>query len=149
MAVALLFLGGAATYFSLAKLNAPPPKDSVDAGFLYDMISHHEQAIRLATIELANGTEPDVQVFAREILVFQSYEIGLMDRRLADWGLQRQNRPPRAMGWMSMPVDPSAMPGMATEEEIADLRASTGRDADARFLRLMKTHHLGGTHLAA
>ena len=58
----------------------PPGEASADVGFLRDMRTHHENAINLAQIELVSGGEPAVQVFAEEIIRFQSYEIGLMDR---------------------------------------------------------------------
>ena len=67
----------------------PPGKDSAEVGFLYDMISHHEQAISMAQVELAGGTDVRVRVFADEIMRFQSYEIGLMERFLEEWGHTR------------------------------------------------------------
>jgi uncharacterized protein (DUF305 family) len=40
------------------------------------------------------------------------------------------------------------MPGMATEEELANLRALSGTAFDVEFLRLMMRHHQGGTEMA-
>jgi len=45
-------------------------------------------------------------------------------------------------------ITPETMPGMATPEEMAALRQSTGRDTDARFLLLIKAHHDGGIPMA-
>lgn len=145
---ALLFLGGSVTYFAVERADRPPAKDSVDVGFLYDMIAHHEQALQMSNAEIVNGATPGIQVFAREILLFQSYEIGLMDRKLDEWGYQRENPPDLAMSWMDMPVAHDHMPGMASEDEMDRLGGADGRQADALFIPLMQDHHAGGVHMA-
>ncbi|MFE2143280.1 DUF305 domain-containing protein [Streptomyces sp. NPDC059456] len=40
------------------------------------------------------------------------------------------------------------MPGMATKEELAQLGAAEGRDAEVLFLQLMTDHHKGGVAMA-
>jgi len=40
------------------------------------------------------------------------------------------------------------MPGMATPEQLADLRDANGQPAEVLFLQLMLQHHLGGIHMA-
>jgi hypothetical protein len=40
------------------------------------------------------------------------------------------------------------MPGMATEEELANLRSLQGTAFDVEFLRLMIAHHQGGLEMA-
>jgi uncharacterized protein (DUF305 family) len=52
------------------------------------------------------------------------------------------------MTWMGMSRTPETMPGMATQEQMAELRSAKGSDADALFLELMAAHHLGGVHMA-
>ena len=145
---AMLFLGGSIAYVALTSADRPPRKGSVDVGFLYDMIAHHEQALQMANIEMANGSTPAAQVFAREILLFQAYEIGLMDRQLDRWGYQRGNPPAQAMTWMGMPVAHDDMPGMASAEEMDRLSDVAGTETDALFIALMKDHHAGGVHMA-
>lgn len=150
MLAALLFLAGAVGYFIGTRgIGGRPGPDSVDVGFLQDMISHHEQAIAMAMIEITAGTEPGIQVFAREILYFQAYEIGLMERKLGEWGYEREERSETAMEWMDMPLPVDDMPGLASEEEMHVLGDSTGRDVDALFVPLMQDHHRGGVHMAA
>jgi uncharacterized protein (DUF305 family) len=126
------------------------------------MISHHDQAVEMAIAELETGVEPLARHFAQEIILSQRYEIGIMTAWLQEWGHDRADRPETAMAWMSpeahaghdmsgmsaLAVTPETMPGMASAEEMAALRASTGRDTDARFLRLMKAHHEGGIPMA-
>ena len=146
--VALLYLAGSLGYLLGSRPTGRPGEGSVDAGFLYDMITHHEQAVTMSGLELANGEEGAVTGFAREILTFQSYEIGLMDGQLAEWDLPAENPRSRAMEWMGMPVEAAQMPGMASEAELARLAAAQGRAADALFVALMQEHHRGGVHMA-
>ncbi len=40
------------------------------------------------------------------------------------------------------------MPGMATKEELEQLGAASGRDAEVLFLQLMTDHHKGGVAMA-
>lgn len=121
----------------------PPSADSPEVGFVHDMISHHEQAIVMSQIELANGTERGVRVFADEIMRFQSYEIGLLERFLEEWGHSRYDAPEDAMAWMGDPVARDEMPGLADEDEMQALR-DAGDDTDAWFVALMVDHHAGG-----
>src|SRR5690606_21542758 len=93
--LAVGFLGGAIGYF--IGTDRAPSADSVEVGFAQDMLRYHEQAIELAKIELANGSDPTALAFAEEVLIFQSYEIGLLDQMLADWGYNRQERSDEAM----------------------------------------------------
>ena len=121
----------------------PPSSGSPEVGFLYDMISHHEQAIVMSQIELANGTERGVRVFADEIMRFQSYEIGLLERFLEEWGHSRYDVPDEAMAWMGHAVPRDEMPGLASKRELQSLR-DAGDDTDAWFVALMVDHHAGG-----
>ena len=146
VAAALCFVTGSFGY--LLGRGRPPSAESADVGFLHDMLRHHEQAIDLSAIELANGEIADVQSFARETLLFQSYEIGLLDAQLDEWGYEREEPPATAMGWMGHEVVPDAMPGLATDEQVQAFRDAEGRDADARFLDLMQAHHRGGVEMA-
>ena len=137
LVAALLFLAGAIGFGINSWLDRPPGASSVDVEFLQDMIRHHEQAQELSNVELQVGTEDAATTFAREILLFQSYEIGLMERQLEQWGYRRGEG------------GEHAMPGMASEEELDALADATGRDADALFLVLMRDHHLGGVQMAS
>jgi uncharacterized protein (DUF305 family) len=146
LGVALAFLGFAVATF--VHRDRSPGEGSVDVGFLQDMITHHEQAVEMAQSELANGSDPTVQSFAREILMFQAMEIGSMDRLLSDWGQGRGDPERTAMQWMDMSVPVARMPGMATKDQLAALQEAKGRAADTMFLELMARHHAGGIHMA-
>jgi uncharacterized protein (DUF305 family) len=158
--VALLFLAAAIGW----TLRAPtrPDPGSVDVGFAQDMISHHDQAVEMSIAELQTGVEPLARHFAQEIILSQRYEIGIMTAWLQEWGYDRADRPDTAMAWMThgsgshhnmaamsgQAITAETMPGMASADEMDALRASNGRDTDARFLRLMKAHHDGGIPMA-
>lgn len=142
---AVLFLGFAAGYAFRERESQAP--SSVDVGFLRDMSTHHDQAVLIARAALASGLPDGVAVYAEEVVMFQRYELGLMQATL-----YRYDEDPvgdgTAMGWMDMPVPDDQMPGLATEEELARLRDLDGEAAAELFLALMTRHHLGGAHMA-
>jgi uncharacterized protein (DUF305 family) len=148
LGLALAFLGFAVAMF-LGR-DRSPGAGSVDVGFYQDMATHHEQALDMALMELADGSEPTARSFASEVLLFQSRELGVMEQTLFDWGYSRDDRAPEAMTWMDGmdPVPPEQMPGMIDDQRLTELDAAEGRAADALFLELMAEHHRGGLHMA-
>ncbi|HEX6568427.1 MAG TPA: DUF305 domain-containing protein [Acidimicrobiales bacterium] len=146
LGAALAFLGFAVGL--LVTRDRPPGEDSVDVGFLQDMITHHDQALGVATLTVANGEDPTVRSLAREVITFQSYEIGTMTQMLRGWGQSREDRSDEAMAWMDMPVPVEAMPGLLTDEQLDQIGAARGTDLDRLFLDLMAEHHRGGLHMA-
>jgi uncharacterized protein (DUF305 family) len=123
---------------------------SVDVGFLQDMDYHHDQAVEMAELQLMNGESPDVDHLAREVLLVQAFEMGSMQRTLEEWGYSTydEHRPPEAMAWMGMPVPVAQMPGLQSEEQMAELGEAEGSEADALFMEMMVDHHVGGLHMA-
>jgi uncharacterized protein (DUF305 family) len=112
------------------------------------MADHHDQAVQLALIQLANTEDRVLEGFAVDTLASQRYEIGLMDARLQDWGVGRGAVDRRAMEWMDEPTAVRSMPGMASVDELTQLTRLRGADGDLLFIRLMTEHHLGGVHMA-
>jgi len=125
-----------------------PAKSSADVGFLYDMIRHHESAVEMSLAELNHGTEEGVKIFAREILLQQSYEIGVMQAWLDHWGYRRSSPPASAMAWMGHHMRPEKMPGLPSAADMRRLDTARGRELDALFVALMSAHHAGGVHMA-
>jgi uncharacterized protein (DUF305 family) len=158
IAVGLVLLGGGlAVALGLGGDGgtAVPTADSVDAGFSRDMAIHHLQGVEMANLALERSANPEVRQLAFDISSTQTNQVGRMQGWLSLWGI-----PPtggEAMAWMagdvgghgghSMPTD-GLMPGMATEEELAELRSLSGTDFDVRFLQLMIRHHQGGLEMA-
>lgn len=124
-----------------------PGRSSIDVGFYQDMTTHHEQAVEMALLELTNGQEKVVLDFAREVLLFQRYELGRMDDSLVRWGASGE-RPATAMRWMNAAVPYASMPGLATDAEMDELATAQGRASDGLFLKLMAAHHRGGIHMS-
>jgi uncharacterized protein (DUF305 family) len=139
---------------------ATPSTESAAAGFLRDMQVHHAQAVDMAMAIRDSSTDPDLRRLAYDIALGQSNQAGQMYGLLESWGLsQASGQPP--MTWMSQPVldgssgdhghTPSpdgAMPGMASDTQLDELRAATGVEAEELFLTLMIAHHRGGLEMA-
>jgi uncharacterized protein (DUF305 family) len=129
---------------------AEPGDDSVEAGFLRDMSTHHSQAVEMSMIAHADSTDPGVVTLSADIALTQHGQIGYMQAWLRDWHLSPTGSQP-PMAWMkdsAGSVQNGLMPGMATPQQLADLRKATGKDLDVKYLTLMRAHHLGGIHMA-
>jgi len=166
-ALALLLLGAAAGVLiglpGSSGDQAAPKADSVDVGFAQDMTVHHEQAVQMAAWERDHTTDPQLRQLAFDIETGQSRQIGHMQGWLALWDAAALPSGPH-MRWMSAdgsgPTKHSGMagmqgmdgaqgtdrmPGMATDDDLRRLRASSGPALDVLFLQLMLRHHEGGT----
>lgn len=164
LAGALLLLGG----IGIGRLTSPvaaltPSTTSAEAGFARDMQVHHQQAVEMAMIVREESSDADIRLLAYDIATSQAQQAGQMFGWLASWGLP-QASPEPSMTWMTRPAqDGSAhehgaddpehvpgepMPGIATADQMAELRAATGDDADRLFLTLMIAHHRGGVEMA-
>jgi uncharacterized protein (DUF305 family) len=146
LAAATAFLGLAVGIF--VSRDDPPGEGSVDVGFYQDMLTHHKQALGVATLELSYGEDSVVRSYAAEVLMFQAQEVGVMRQALADWGYDPDARPDVAMAWMGMPVPTDQMPGLLDDDQMSRMQEARGADADRLFLELMAEHHRGGLHMA-
>jgi uncharacterized protein (DUF305 family) len=162
-AVAVAVLLGAGG-FLIGRFTSPTPVVPADAsaavGFLRDMQVHHTQAVDMAMIIRDSSSDPDLRRLAYDIALGQSQQAGQMYGLLESWGLsQASSGPP--MAWMTQPVldgsdgghDHAAapdgtMPGMASSQQLTELRAATGVEAEKLFLTLMIEHHRGGLEMA-
>jgi uncharacterized protein (DUF305 family) len=148
--VAGLILGAAG--FFVYTLTAPgtPADDSVEAGFLRDMSTHHAQAVEMSMIEHHSSTNQNLVTLSNDIALTQHGQIGYMQAWLRDWSLSPTSSQ-EAMAWMpgsEGSVQNGLMPGMATPAQLDALRKATGKDQDIMYLTLMRQHHLGGIHMA-
>ncbi len=153
-----LGLGLIQRYAGSAEAEAGP----VDIGFAQFMSLHHQQAIGMAQMMLA-GEPTRLQQLAKSIAYTQLLELGEMQGWLRLWG-QPLLPKTRSMTWMLAGDEPpgealkqylidceqsaTGMPGLATMEELGQLRVLTGRERDRRFLELMLAHHQGGIPMA-
>jgi uncharacterized protein (DUF305 family) len=104
----------------------------------------------MSMIAHANSTNQDVVTLSADIALTQHGQIGYMQAWLRDWHLSPTSSEP-PMAWMkdsAGSVQNGLMPGMATPEQMTQLRTATGDALDIQFLTLMRQHHLGGIHMA-
>jgi uncharacterized protein (DUF305 family) len=152
--VALVLLGGGlAVAIGIGRTDTPAA-DSVDAGFARDMGTHHLQGVEMANMVAERSEDPEVRQIAFDISATQTNQAGRMQGWLALWGVPQSGGD--RMAWMAgdgghghdMAADGGLMPGMATEDELANLRSLRGTAFDVEFLRLMIRHHQGGFEMA-
>lgn len=114
--------------------------DSGDIMFAQMMIPHHEQAVEMADMALANpDTSPFVRDLAARIQAAQQPEIDQMTGWLTTWGVAD-------MGDMDM--GHGGMPGMMSAEQMNELSAAQGADFNRLWLAMMIEHHQGAIEMA-
>jgi len=120
---------------------APNP---ADVRFVTGMIPHHAQAVLMAGWAESHGARADIQILCERMKVAQGDEIELMRTWLADHG---QPVPPPDATHMTMTMGGvehrMLMPGMLTDEELAELNRARGSEWDRLFLTYMIRHHQG------
>jgi uncharacterized protein (DUF305 family) len=148
MLVGIALIGGMVGWL-ISDSSSDPGGNDVDVGFLQDMRVHHEQAVQMGFMYLAlPDTAPGLRQVAREIVFGQGIDIGRMIQLLRDMDAPEAAETDEAMAWMGMPTTHDKMPGMATEDQLDQLGASSGAEADRLFVELMSAHHQGGIHMA-
>jgi len=148
-----------------AAADTTPADPSVEAGFARDMQVHHLQGVDLAMIVRDATDDAEVRLLAYDIATTQAQQSGQLNGWINEWGLSQLGSEP-SMTWMSLPADDDAtgshgghatgaahepggiMPGLATPEQIAELKTLTGVEAEQRFLELMIAHHEGAIEMA-
>ncbi|HUP99396.1 MAG TPA: DUF305 domain-containing protein [Aeromicrobium sp.] len=161
LAALVLVLGGALLGLGVGLALRPQPQPRpgpagtpgpVDIGFAQDMVVHHGQAILMAELASGHAHSRQLKVLARQILLEQAGERGMLQGWLALWGApQVPSGPP--MQWMPRGSYSHAhggvlMPGMATPDELRELAERRGNAFDREFTMLMIRHHDGGIAMA-
>ena len=127
-----------------------PDEKSPEAGFARDMSLHHGQAVEMAMLAYAKGTNDVVRHEGYDIALTQQSQIGTMKSWLDKWHVSRVSDG-GPMSWMpggTKELTPDGrMPGMASDDELTRLNTVTGKDFDILFCQLMIRHHLGGIHM--
>lgn len=118
--------------------------NSADVDFLQDMIAHHAQAIVMGDLVEDELTDPKVTAIAARISAEQKPEMQGMASTLKSW---KEKVPPQAenptFGMRGGHSSHSGMPGMATRQQLDELGAAKGEEADRLYLDLMIKHHQG------
>jgi uncharacterized protein (DUF305 family) len=121
------------------------PFSVADVNFMSGMIPHHAQAVVMAGWAASRGARNDVRILCERIVVAQRDEIAFMQRWLSDRG-QEVPEATATHHKMKMPngtVHDMLMPGMLTDEEMAQLDKARGAEFDRLFLQGMIKHHQG------
>lgn len=118
------------------------PYDDADVAFATNMIPHHAQGIEVAKLAATHASSPRIKQLALQISAEQGPEIVQMQSLLAGWG-----QPPAATVMAGMP-GMASMPGMLTDQQMAQLGAATGPAFDHAFLQLMIVRDQGGITMA-
>jgi uncharacterized protein (DUF305 family) len=147
-AIVLGLFAGAAIWALQGDDEPPTPMNAVDVGFLQDMLDHHEQALLISNLYLENQPQGDAAAYAREVIMFQTRDMGWMRDWLAEEGYAPGAPDRTAMVWMNEPTPVAEMTGMQTPERLQELSDARGADADRLFFEIMSDHHLGGVHMA-
>jgi len=121
-----------------------PAVSEADVQFMAGMIPHHAQAVLIAGWAPGHGARPDLKILCERIVVAQRDEIAMMQGWLRDRG---QKVPDATNTKMHMSMNgmehDMLMPGMLTDEQLAELDKARGETFDRLFLNAMIRHHQG------
>jgi len=112
-----------------------------DVMFLQGMISHHAQAMEMSALVDSRSNREVMNLLAERISLSQDDEISMMQ----DWLRERDLEVPsmdahHANGY-------NLMPGMLTDEDMAQLESASGDAFDRLFLEFMIEHHEGALEM--
>jgi len=118
-----------------------------DVHFMSAMIGHHAQALVMTDLAPDRASDPSVRTLSARIRSSQADEITLMQQWLRDRG---QVVPEFHIEGASLILhgdhgahDHRDMPGMLSNEQLAELERAAGADFDRLFLQYMIEHHRG------
>ena len=119
------------------------PHSPADARFMTAMIPHHAQAVLFAGWAESHEAGRAVRVFCARMVVAQSDEIVTMRSWLGDRGEEVPDAEYAPAAMLRGAEHVTMMPGMLTEQQLAELDGARGADFDRLFLTYMIPHHEG------
>ncbi|MFE5554927.1 DUF305 domain-containing protein [Streptomyces sp. NPDC056544] len=137
-----------------AKAKPDDSPNAADHAYVSRMLEHHRQALTMSALAPERAAADAVKRLAERITAAQKPEIGAMEKWLARHPATTTPAAPATPGDPATPAAPAAghdhgaMPGMATEQQLAELAAAGGTDFDRLFLKLMTAHHEGAVKMA-
>ncbi|WP_309068495.1 DUF305 domain-containing protein [Microbacterium sp.] len=164
IALAIVLVAGlafAVGRFSTFGQSASGP-NAADIGFARDMQVHHGQAVEMSMILYAATQDEELRLISYDIATAQAQQSGQMFAWIQRWGVPQRGSDP-LMQWMSEDGDHAhgggsasepatedelrAAMGMASDEELSELREATGTAQDCLFTELMIRHHSGAIEM--
>ena len=120
--------------------------NDADVTFAQQMIPHHQAAIEMAELAETRAESQEVKDLAADIEAAQGPEIETIAGWLESWG---EDVPDDSMSGMEHgDMSSDDMPGMMSEDDMADLEAASGAEFDQMFLTMMIEHHEGAIEMA-
>ncbi|WP_245560421.1 MULTISPECIES: DUF305 domain-containing protein [Nocardia] len=112
--------------------------NDADVTFLQMMYPHHAQAVEMADLALARSQDPRVLDLAARIKAAQGPEMEQISALLQQFG-----KPAPSADHMGQD-----MPGMMSQEQMAELKTMSGAEFDRMWLTMMIDHHSGAVEMA-
>ncbi|MFG1942043.1 DUF305 domain-containing protein [Nonomuraea sp. NPDC048826] len=112
--------------------------NAADIAYVQDMIVHHQQALDMAILAPNRAESAKLKSLASRIKDSQGPEIQWM----RTWLQQQGQRVP------DHHAAHDGMPGMATPEQMEQLKTASGQAFDKLFLELMIKHHEGAIEMS-
>lgn len=134
---------GSGTAEVRSTVGSHPPYSAADVSFVSGMIAHHAQALVMAAWAPTHEASPAVRTLCERIDVSQRDEIAFMQRWLGERGEPVPDVEPSHGDGMPAMHHAALMPGMLTDEQLAQLDAARGAEFDRLFLTFMIQHHQG------
>jgi uncharacterized protein (DUF305 family) len=121
-----------------------------DVDFASDMIQHQAQALAMVDLTMGRRLDPQCQQLAESIRAAQGPEIEQMTQWLTDWDqpipeTMRDHANAHGDGEVDMDSD---MPGMMSDDQMAELEAAEGAEFQRMWLEMMIEHHEGAVEIA-
>ena len=176
----MLFIGGCSNSqdsqeTATSTANSPAGSESAtlhnraDVAFVTGMIPHHQEALEMSDLILAQpvsaaGSNAEVRALAQQIADAQAPEVEQMKTWVKDWGMGSDTVTDD--GGMNMgggekdghdmsghssdggEMDAGEMNGMMTESQMNELSQATVAELDQLYLELMIAHHEGAIEMA-
>lgn len=114
------------------------PPTTAEVVFVQMMIPHHAQALEMSALAPDRASDERVRSLASRIDTAQKVEIAAM----RSW-LERNPKAVLKAHGRNHGAHTTGMPGMATPQQIEQLRDARGAAFDELYLTLMITHHQG------
>jgi uncharacterized protein (DUF305 family) len=134
--------------------------NDADVDFATAMIPHHAQALAMVDLTRGRKLSPQVQQLTEHIQAAQGPEIEKMVDWLTAWdqpvpetmrdhaNAEDSDGGGHDMGDMDDDQTDSDMPGMMTDDQLADLEAAQGQAFEDMWLEMMIEHHEGAIEMA-
>jgi uncharacterized protein (DUF305 family) len=145
--VLLAFVGVGIFGYSLGSARNTAEPLNTDVAFAQAMIPHHEQALDMADMALAQrDLDPELRELIQGMKDAQGPEIEQMRGWLEEWGAEELPASGHGMGRHNM--NGFMMGGMMSNDQMRDLMGSRGMDFERMWMLMMIEHHEGAIEMS-